>query len=170
MAARKKKIEKRKISKKEIRKKRKVSKKELTRRAKKGWETRRKLYGSKGRKPVIAKPKKPVTTASKKEEELRKRVEQLEQRNELLESLSQLIDDSDWTRRDGTLAINYSSIRFLGDATEIILNTLTKSYFVDGSREKGIQKDLSLWYDQAEFFAEKLDVDVREVYTLFFSP
>lgn len=150
--------------KKKVTKKRKISKKELRRRAIKGWKTRYELYGPSGRKSYEK------IAATSKEEELRKRISELEQRTELLEKLSTFVDDSDWMRRDGTLSRNPSTLRHLGDPTDIILETLRKSYYVDGDKELGIQGDLSLWYDQAEFYAERLDVDVREVYTLFFSP
>jgi hypothetical protein len=167
---------------------------ERSRRAKKGWETRRKnteldrqvrknknarnvlaavakpVKGKKRKPPKTPAPaKKPKKTPKLTNREKDAEIERLKSENAALETkLSQMIDTSTWVpaveieylRRDGSIALHSSGARHLGELTDEILKDLKRAR---KAGEYALRFAATQWSD-------RLDLPLREIYTLFYSP
>ncbi len=160
---------------------RKIAKKR-SKAAKKGWKTRRAVSKKVEKKPVrksvtpkpVKKPKRRKTTVSKprksrpKQSAISKRRIQVQYAKKLEQQIIEMgglpegwvsAYPEGYTRRDGTKAKDYSSLRF-ADNYEKLDKRLKKA------ERRGLRRLDRTVYE----IAEEEGVNVREIYTLFFSP
>lgn len=158
-------------------KKKKLTAKQLAKRrsaaAKRGWVTRRQKQNlvqevkkksaqiNNAKKAAGKKPKR-THTKGKTVKELKEIIKKKDEQIELILSTREWVNalPDEFLKKDGTIALEPTMLRHLGKLTDEILKVLKSA------KKKGEQ----FFNQMVNLVADQLQVPVREVYTLWYSP